>query len=123
MTFTQILVLLQISISQDLDKEQTVLMTHGDSIDRVADNFKVVAVSAGAGVVAAIANEKTKIYGVQFHPEVDLTRDGLRMIDNFLKGVCGLAGSFRMEDRMQRCMDYIRKTAGNSKVRTSEGLC
>ena len=49
--------------------------------------------------------------------EVDLTRDGLRMIDNFLKGVCGLAGSFRMEDRMQRCMDYIRRTAGDSKVR------
>ena len=40
--FIQILIFLQILILKDLDKEQTVLMTHGDSIDRVADNFKVI---------------------------------------------------------------------------------
>jgi GMP synthase (glutamine-hydrolysing) len=45
-------------------------MTHGDSLDRVADTYKSVATSAGGHVVAAIANEKSKIYGVQFHPEV-----------------------------------------------------
>jgi GMP synthase-like glutamine amidotransferase len=53
-----------------LGKAQNVLMTHGDSLDRVADTYKSVATSAGGHVVAAIANEKSKIYGVQFHPEV-----------------------------------------------------
>ncbi len=51
-----------------MSKSQTVLMTHGDSVDNIATNFKSVASSGD--IVAAIANEKSKIYGVQFHPEV-----------------------------------------------------
>lgn len=47
---------------------QSVLLTHGDSIHKVADQFKVVARSSN--FVAGIANEKLRLYGVQFHPEV-----------------------------------------------------
>ncbi len=43
-------------------------MTHGDSLDKVADGFKTTGTSGT--LIAAIANETTKIYGVQFHPEV-----------------------------------------------------
>ena len=99
-----------------LSKSQTVLMTHGDSIECVADNFKCTAKSKDTGIVAAIANEKSKLYGVQFHPEVDLTQSGMQMIDNFLKGICGFAGSYKMEDRKKRCIDYIREKVGNNKV-------
>lgn len=48
--------------------KQSVLLTHGDSIDKVADGFKVVGTSGN--IIAAIANDKLRIYGVQFHPEV-----------------------------------------------------
>lgn len=48
--------------------KQNVLLTHGDSIDKVADGFKVVATSGN--LIAAIANDKLRLYGVQFHPEV-----------------------------------------------------
>lgn len=51
-----------------LNKEQDVLLTHGDSIEKVADNFRVVALSSIC--TAAIANDKMRLYGVQFHPEV-----------------------------------------------------
>ena len=51
-----------------LAKKQKVLLTHGDSLGKVADTFKAVATSGP--IIAAIANEKTKIFGVQFHPEV-----------------------------------------------------
>lgn len=98
-----------------LEKEQEVLLTHGDSLDRVAENFKAVATSA-TGLVAAIANEKTRIYGVQFHPEVDLTTRGKDMMRNFLFDICGLTGTFTLTDRQQRCIDYIRKTVGENKV-------
>lgn len=51
-----------------LDKTQEVLLTHGDSIDKVADNFKPIAQSQA--FIAGISNEKLNLYGVQFHPEV-----------------------------------------------------
>ena len=51
-----------------LENVQCVLLTHGDSIHKVADQFKVVARSSN--FVAGIANEKLRLYGVQFHPEV-----------------------------------------------------
>lgn len=47
---------------------QSVLLTHGDSIHKVAEQFKIVARSSN--FVAGIANEKLRLYGVQFHPEV-----------------------------------------------------
>ena len=107
---------LKCMLFKGLSKSQTVLMTHGDSLERVADSFKCVAKSRDTGIIAAIANEKSKLYGLQFHPEVDLTQNGMQMIDNFLKGICGFAGNFKMEDRQKRCINYIRNAAGNNKV-------
>ena len=56
------------NLFKGLAKSQEVLLTHGDSIDKVADNFKVIGTSGN--LVTAIANEKTRLYGLQFHPEV-----------------------------------------------------
>jgi GMP synthase (glutamine-hydrolysing) len=52
-----------------LDKVQKVLLTHGDSIEKVADSFRVIA--ASSSFPASIANDKLRLYGVQFHPEVE----------------------------------------------------
>ena len=54
-----------------LDKKQAVLLTHGDSVEKVAENFKCIANSSTT--IAGIANEKAHIYGLQFHPEVELS--------------------------------------------------
>ena len=51
-----------------LGPRQAVLLTHGDSIDKLAEGFRVVGKSGN--ITAAIANEKLRIYGLQFHPEV-----------------------------------------------------
>ena len=91
-----------------LDKKQQVLLTHGDSIDKVADNYKVVATSK-SGIVAGIANEKSHIYGLQFHPEVDLTQNGKQIFKNFLYDICGLSGSFTLDDRQTKCIQYINE--------------
>jgi anthranilate/para-aminobenzoate synthase component II len=53
-----------------LDKVQRVLLTHGDSIEKVADSFRVVA--ASGSFPSSIANDKLRLYGVQFHPEVGM---------------------------------------------------
>jgi len=51
-----------------LSKTQSVLLTHGDHVVKVADTFKVIATSND--MIAAIGNDSKKMYGVQFHPEV-----------------------------------------------------
>jgi len=94
--------------------QQEVLLTHGDSLDRVADQFRVVGRSGE--IVTAIANEKARLYGVQFHPEVDLTVEGRAMFSNFLRGVCSLTGTYRLEDRQARCIQEIKDTVGDNKV-------
>ena len=51
-----------------LEKKQAVLLTHGDSVDKVAENFKSISYSSSN--ITGIANEKAHLYGLQFHPEV-----------------------------------------------------
>ena len=99
-----------------MEKRQDVLLTHGDSLEKIGDNFKVIGTTSG-NIVAAISNEKTRLYGVQFHPEVDLTTNGKTMLNNFLTGVCGLACLFSLQDRMTRATNtIIEAVSGDSKV-------
>ena len=66
-----------------LKAEQQVLLTHGDSIETVPEKeLKVVAKSGS--LVAAVQHKEKPIFGVQFHPEVDLTVNGKEMLKNFL---------------------------------------
>ena len=67
-------------------------------------------------VCAGIANEKQRIYGVQFHPEVDLTENGKKMFSNFLFDVAQCEATYTMESREARCINYIQETVGNHKV-------
>ena len=97
-----------------LDPEQQVLMSHGDSVTELAPGFKVGAKSEQ--VVAAIYHEEFKIYGVQFHPEVDLTSNGKRMMDNFLKRIAGLKGEYVLDDRIKTAIAKIREQVGDEKI-------
>lgn len=98
-----------------LTQVQTVLLTHGDSIERVGNKLKVAAYSSNK-LVASIYNEQLRIYGVQFHPEVDLTVNGKQMLSNFLYDICGLSKSFTISNRREECITYIRERVGSSKV-------
>lgn len=98
-----------------LQRSQSVLLTHGDSVERVCDKFKVCA-NSSSDIVAGIYNEQARIYGVQFHPEVDLTLQGKKMIANFLFDISRLNASFTMACRKEECIRYIRDMVGNNKV-------
>ncbi|XP_031552012.1 GMP synthase [glutamine-hydrolyzing]-like [Actinia tenebrosa] len=97
-----------------LDADQEVLLTHGDSIDKVANGLKVTAKSGN--IVAGIEHESKKLYGVQFHPEVDLTLEGATIFKNFLYGIAGLCGTYTVESRLQSCLREIKQTVGNNKI-------
>nr|AAH56730.1 Guanine monphosphate synthetase [Danio rerio] len=102
------------SLFRGLQKEEHVLLTHGDSVDKVADGFKIVAQSGN--IVAGIANEQKKLYGTQFHPEVDLTERGMDMLRNFLFEIAGCSSNFTVQNRQMSCIREIREKVDKSKV-------
>ncbi|KAH0949637.1 hypothetical protein HN011_007408 [Eciton burchellii] len=94
-----------------LHKKQPVLLTHGDSINRVADSFRTTARSSS--FITSIASDKMNFYGMQLHPELDLTPKGKLMLHNILLGI---AGNYTLRDRESQCMQYIRNTVSDKKV-------
>ncbi|SPP82162.1 blast:GMP synthase [Drosophila guanche] len=98
-----------------LSRTQSVLLTHGDSVERVGEKLRVGGWSTNR-IITAIYSEVLRIYGVQFHPEVDLTINGKQMLSNFLYEICELRPNFTMGSRKEECIRYIREKVGSNKV-------
>ena len=92
-----------------------VWMSHGDKVVKLPPGFRPVAVSDGAPF-AAIADDRRKMYGVQFHPEVVHTPDGAKLISNFVRRVAGAKGDWTMAAFRQQAVEAIRKQVGKGRV-------
>jgi GMP synthase (glutamine-hydrolysing) len=92
-----------------------VWMSHGDKVTRFAEGFRIVATSDGAPF-AVIADDARRYYGTQFHPEVAHTPDGGKLIANFVRHVCGLAGDWTMAEFRKTKIAEIRAQVGSGKV-------
>ena len=90
-------------------------MSHFDYISALADGFEVVAHTADCPV-AATQNKSANLYGIQFHPEVLHTIEGTKMLYNFVRGVCGCAGTWRMDSFVEATVKEIREKVGDGKV-------
>ena len=90
-------------------------MSHFDYISRVAPGFSVIAHTADCPVAAA--EDRTKnLYAIQFHPEVLHTEEGTKMLYNFVRNICGCAGTWRMDSFVENSIIEIRKKIGNGRV-------
>ena len=90
-------------------------MSHGDYMEKVPDGFALMAHSKACPNVA-IADETRGFYGVQYHPEVNHTENGVAMIRNFLYVVCGAAGDWTMGDYKRTAIAAIREKVGGGRV-------
>ena len=90
-------------------------MSHNDCISRLPDGFKSVAHTDNCPV-AAMENPEKKLYAVQFHPEVNHTENGIKMIDSFVKQVCGCGGDWTMANYAKVAIEEIRARVGDGKV-------
>ena len=97
-----------------LKRKEKVLMSHGDTVKKVPVNFSVIAKSGNS--IAGIANNEKRMYGFQFHPEVDLTENGFLMLDNFLRKIAKLKEIYALDDRIDTSIKMIKKKVGNKKV-------
>ena len=98
-----------------LPEEGVSWMSHGDYMAKVPDGFALVG-HTDMCPNAAIADEVRGFYGVQYHPEVNHTENGLGMIRNFLYAVCHAKGDWTMGDYCRTAITSIREKVGDGKV-------
>ena len=98
-----------------LPEEGISWMSHSDYMAKVPEGFELVAHSAACPNVA-IADEERGFYGVQFHPEVNHTENGVKMLRNFLYEVCHAAGDWTMGDYCKTAIATLREKIGDGKV-------
>ena len=96
-------------------KNTNVWMSHGDQVQDLPDNFRVIA-STETAPVAAMQHEAKDIFAVQFHPEVTHTDEGIKVIDNFLFGICKATPTWKMGDLIENRINEIKERVGDSKV-------
>jgi GMP synthase (glutamine-hydrolysing) len=102
-------------VFENVKRESVVWMSHGDYLNSPPDGFSVIGISDHSPV-CAIANEKQKIYGLQFHPEVMHTEEGKKIISNFLFNICGCKGNWTTGNFIGQKIKEIKETVDNSKV-------
>ncbi len=90
-------------------------MSHTDSIVRLPEGFSVAAHSAHCPV-AAMQNPEKRLYGVQFHPEVNHTQNGQEILRHFLFDICGCTGDWSMESYAKTAVESLRATIGDGRV-------
>lgn len=98
-----------------LDESSVCWMSHTLRVTNVPLGYKISA-STKSCPVAAMENDDKRIYGVQFHPEVEHTVHGKEIIRNFLFEICGLKGDWNMGSFTEQKINEIRSLVGNKKV-------
>lgn len=93
---------------EGFNKKIQVWMSHRDQVIKLPPGFEIIAKSASCPV-AAMIDRGRKIMGVQFHPEVEHTRDGQKMLNYFLRRICGATGQWKMSSFKSEAIKEIRK--------------
>ncbi|NJD91727.1 MAG: glutamine-hydrolyzing GMP synthase [Geobacter sp.] len=98
-----------------VEGKSPVWMSHGDHVSKVPNGFEVVAATDNAPV-CAIQNVAKKLYGVQFHPEVNHTPRGELLIDTFVRSVCGCTGRWTPGQIIEDAVERIKNQVGKDRV-------
>lgn len=112
---TEVIVDNSSKLFSDVTKATVCWMSHFDYISEIAPGFRITARTADCPVAAAEWEEEN-LYAIQFHPEVLHTQEGTKMLSNFVIGVCGCAGDWRMDSFVENSIQAIREKVGNGKV-------
>jgi GMP synthase (glutamine-hydrolysing) len=99
----------------ELGKEEKVWMSHGDSLQKLPPCFSVIAESDNSPF-AAINHNSKPFYGLQFHPEVTHTPNGLVILDNFLKRISRFKGDWTAASFAEKEISELRKTLEHGNV-------
>ena len=102
-------------ILNNVSENSVVWMSHGDFVSDVPDGFKIVAKSEHSPV-CAIENSEKNIFGVQFHPEVNHTLEGKKILRNFLFDICKCDGDWTSKNFIDKSIEEIRNKVCDDDV-------
>lgn len=105
---------LKLGITQGLPRTFTVWLSHGDTVVKLPKRFQILG-STAAVESALVADLKKNLYGLQFHPEVEHTQYGQRLLQNFAENVCHLKIKKR-KIRINQMISRIKKEVGSAGV-------
>jgi len=92
-----------------------VWMSHGDKVNAVPSGFEVIAATESAPV-SAMADESRRLYGLQFHPEVTHTVQGLRILERFVHKICECEPLWTSANIIEDAINSVREQVGKGKV-------
>ena len=102
-------------MSEITEDNPQVWMSHGDSIVSLPPGFRAVAKSKGSPY-AVIINDKSKLYGIQFHPEVTHTVIGKQVLYNFSVAICGCQQNWNMHNFAEHAITEIKANVQKRKI-------
>lgn len=102
-------------IFENVSEKTICWMSHTDYISKVAPGFEISAHTADCPVAAA-ENAEEGLYAIQYHPEVLHTEEGKTMLSNFVLGVCGCVGDWKMDAFVENTIKEIREKVGDGRV-------
>lgn len=98
-----------------IKKNLNVWMSHGDEVKSAPKGFSISARTEN-GLIAAMENRERKIYALQFHPEVYHSENGIKILDNFAKKICGIREFFNSGDFIKNSIKEIRDLVSDERV-------
>jgi GMP synthase (glutamine-hydrolysing) len=105
----------QDTLFNDLPADLSVWMSHGDSVAKPPEGFRGLAHTPFTRV-AAMADPERKLFGVQFHPEVQHTPDGPTILRNFLFDACGCSGTWEPGSFIEQTVAALREKVGSGRA-------
>lgn len=102
-------------IFKDIPKESIVWMSHVDKVVKLPEGFKIIG-STDNTEIAAMADEERKLYALQFHPEVNHSEYGIKMIENFLVNICKAKQDWTMANYAKKAIEDVREQVKDKKV-------
>ena len=112
---TEVMVDNSSALFTDVSSTTICWMSHFDYISKVAPGFRICAHTADCPVAAA-EDASRNLYAIQFHPEVLHTKEGTKMLHNYVRGICGCAGDWKMDAFVENTIREIREKVGDGKV-------
>lgn len=103
------------NIFKGFENTNIFLMSHTDYVETLPEGFKKIGYTSSCPN-AAMENEAKKFYGIQFHPEVNNSINGTKVIENFLYNVCNCSGDWKMSSFVEASIKSLKEKIGDKKA-------